>query len=327
MLIPLHGPNGRRDRLRGSRLLRVRRRRDLRGGPRRSGDGGRRVRGIACGFDGPCSAAARLQLRETSDLTPGYGPVTAQAWRRDGATLLTADFDRIQRWDAPGARNLGAIAESGGLVVDLSLFEPASGKARLAVASRDGAVAVRDPGPMEARGALRPSPRHPARGQDIRAERGGTIRDPGPGRLAGRIPSRLGGLGRNRHGVGPRLRRRPSPLPGPPGSGPRRRLVSGRIPPGYRGGGPAGPGLGRGGRGPLRPAAPQLPAGPERRLEARRRVPVLRGRVDGPESPHGRYDPLADSLRSLADACAEFRRGLDFSRTDSTRFGRSHVRP
>lgn len=93
----------------------------------------------------PLPAAARLQLRENSDLRPGFGPVTAQAWRRDGATLLTADYDRIQRWEAPGARNLGAIAESGGLIADFALFEPASGKARLAVASRDGTVAVWDP--------------------------------------------------------------------------------------------------------------------------------------------------------------------------------------
>ncbi len=93
----------------------------------------------------PPPASARLQLREASDLTPGYGPVTAQAWRRDGATLLTADFDRIQRWDAPGARNLGAIAGTGGLIIDFSLFEPASGKARLAVAARDGTTTVRDP--------------------------------------------------------------------------------------------------------------------------------------------------------------------------------------
>jgi len=93
----------------------------------------------------PLPATARLQLREASDLRPGYGPVTAQAWRRDGETLLTADFDRVQLWDAPGARNLGAMTESGGLIVDFSLFEAASGKARLAVASRDGTVAVWDP--------------------------------------------------------------------------------------------------------------------------------------------------------------------------------------
>ncbi len=93
----------------------------------------------------PTPAPARIQLREESDLTPGYGPVTAQAWRRDGETLLTADFDRIQRWEVRSPRKLGEIAESGGLVVDFSLFEPASGKARLAVASRDGTVAVWDP--------------------------------------------------------------------------------------------------------------------------------------------------------------------------------------
>ncbi len=93
----------------------------------------------------PLPAPARLQLREASDLTPGYGPVTAQAWRRDGATLLTADYDLIQRWEARSARNLGAVAESGGLIADFSLFEPASGKARLAVVSRDGSVTVRDP--------------------------------------------------------------------------------------------------------------------------------------------------------------------------------------
>lgn len=103
------------------------------------------VPGVPPTPDVPLPAAARLQLRESSDLRPGFGPVTAQAWRRDGATLLTADYDRIQRWDAPGARNLGAIAESGGLIADFALFEPASGKARLAVASRDGTVTVRDP--------------------------------------------------------------------------------------------------------------------------------------------------------------------------------------